>query len=244
MPAARKILGAAIGMCPKEALFKGYIDLEIELREFDRARTLYEKYLEVCKLIHSVSLANSASSQFDPSNSTAWIKFAELEAQLQDFARTRAIFELAVSQSPLSMPELLWKAYIDFEIEEGERETARSLYERLISLSGHVKVWISYAMFEAEPVPLPRAEREEEEDEDEDEEQERKMVPGDASVARHVFERGYKDLKGKVLKQEVRTNAHPLVSGTSHADDSFDCSALLFCTSGRRSRRTMALRTM
>ena len=66
LPAARKILGTAIGMCPKEALFKGYIDLEIEvlfiftqipaspthdmyrqLREFDRARTLYEKYLEV-----------------------------------------------------------------------------------------------------------------------------------------------------------------------------------------------------
>ena len=65
LPAARKIMGAGIGMCPKEALFKGYIDLEIEactiygylrqethlmacqLREFDRARTLYEKYIEV-----------------------------------------------------------------------------------------------------------------------------------------------------------------------------------------------------
>lgn len=29
---ARKILGTAIGMCPKEALFKGYIDLEVEVR--------------------------------------------------------------------------------------------------------------------------------------------------------------------------------------------------------------------
>ncbi|PPQ97637.1 hypothetical protein CVT26_002544 [Gymnopilus dilepis] len=184
LPAARKILGTAIGMCPKEALFKGYIDLEVELREFDRARTLYEKYLE-----------------WDPSNSAAWIKFAELEAQLQDFARTRAIFELAVSQSPLSMPEILWKAYIDFEIEEGEREAARSLYERLISLSGHVKVWISYALFEAEPIPVPRAEREEEEEE-EDDEAERKMVPGDPALARQVFERGYKDLKSKGLKSE------------------------------------------
>lgn len=45
--AARKTLGAAIGMCPKEGLFKGYIQLELELREFDRVRTLYEKYLEV-----------------------------------------------------------------------------------------------------------------------------------------------------------------------------------------------------
>ena len=31
---ARKILGTAIGMCPKEALFKGYIDLEVEVYLF------------------------------------------------------------------------------------------------------------------------------------------------------------------------------------------------------------------
>ncbi|KAJ7510024.1 pre-mRNA-splicing factor CLF1 [Mycena galericulata] len=182
LPAARKLLGAAIGMCPKEALFKGYIELEVELREFDRARKLYEKYLE-----------------FDPANSPAWIKFAELESQLQDFARTRAIFELGVSQSPLSMPELLWKAYIDFEIEEGERETARVLYERLIQLSGHVKVWISYALFEAEPIPIPRALREEE---DEDEDAEVRVVEGDPGLARRVFERGYQDMKSKGLKSE------------------------------------------
>lgn len=29
---ARKILGTAIGMCPKEALFKGYIQLEFDVR--------------------------------------------------------------------------------------------------------------------------------------------------------------------------------------------------------------------
>ncbi|KAF8731621.1 hypothetical protein AX14_004568, partial [Amanita brunnescens Koide BX004] len=186
LPAARKIMGAAIGMCPKEALFKGYIDLEIELREFDRARTLYEKYIEL-----------------DPANSPAWIKYAELESQLQDFARTRAIFELGVSQTPLSMPELLWKAYVDFEVEEGEREAARKLYERLVAVSGHVKVWISYALFEAEPIPIPRAEREEEEDEDEgEEESEVKMVPGDPALARQVFDKGYKDLKSKGLKNE------------------------------------------
>lgn len=50
LPEARKILGAAIGLCPKPKLFQGYIDLEVELREFDRVRTLYEKYLEVCCL--------------------------------------------------------------------------------------------------------------------------------------------------------------------------------------------------
>jgi len=31
LPAARKVLGTAIGMCPKEALFKGYIQLEFDV---------------------------------------------------------------------------------------------------------------------------------------------------------------------------------------------------------------------
>jgi crooked neck len=90
------------------------------------------------------------------------------------------------------MPELLWKAYIDFEIEEGERETA--LYERLISLSGHVKVWISYALFEAESIPLPRDERDEEEEENE--ELERKMVPGDALLVRRRQDRCLREAIG------------------------------------------------
>lgn len=100
------------------------------------------------------------------------------------------------------MPELLWKAYIDFETEEGEREKARSLYERLIKLSGHVKVWISYGLFEGEAIPVPRAEREDD-DGDEDEEKEVKMVEGDPELARQVFKRGYEDLRGKGLKSEV-----------------------------------------
>ncbi|EGO25868.1 hypothetical protein SERLADRAFT_415266 [Serpula lacrymans var. lacrymans S7.9] len=183
LAAARKILGAAIGMCPKEALFKGYIQLEMDLREFDRVRTLYEKYIE-----------------FDPTNSTAWIKYAELETALEDFARAEAIFELGVSQPSLSMPEILWKAYIDFEVDEqGDREKTRLLYERLVSLSGHHKVWISYAEFEGASIPLPRAMRDEE---GEDEEGETRMVEGDANMARQVFEKGYKDLKSKELKAE------------------------------------------
>lgn len=141
--------------------------------------------------------------QFDPTNSSAWIKYAELETQLEDFSRTRAIFELGVSQAQISMPELLWKAYIDFETEEGEREKGRALYERLVSLSGHVKVWISYALFEAEAMPLPRSQREEEEDE---EAEEVPMVEGDVTLARQVFQRGYNDLKNKGLKSEVRTS--------------------------------------
>jgi crooked neck len=61
---------------------------------------LYQKYLETF-----------------PSNCKAWVKFAELEKYLNETERARAIFELAIDQPLLDMPEVLWKAYIDFEIE-------------------------------------------------------------------------------------------------------------------------------
>lgn len=41
------------------------------------------------------------------------------------------------------------QAYIDFETTECEFERARALYERLLDRTKHLKVWISYAEFEA-----------------------------------------------------------------------------------------------
>jgi crooked neck len=179
LSAARKTLGQAIGMCPKDKLFKGYIELEIKLFEFVRCRTLYEKHIEW----------NSANCQ-------AWIKFAELERGLDDLERTRAIFELAISQSVLDMPELLWKAYIDFEEEEGEYERTRKLYERLLNKTDHVKVWISYAHFE---INVP----DEDEEEAEDEEEEKPVSEMAKTRARKVFERALASTKDKELKEEV-----------------------------------------
>ncbi|XP_015682658.1 crooked neck-like protein 1 [Protobothrops mucrosquamatus] len=128
---ARRALGTSIGKCPKNKLFKGYIELELQLREFDRCRKLYEKFLE-----------------FAPENCTSWIKFAELETILGDIDRARAIYELAIGQPRLDMPEVLWKSYIDFEIEQEEYENTRNLYRRLLQRTQHVKVWISFAQFE------------------------------------------------------------------------------------------------
>eukprot|EP00049_Salpingoeca_infusionum_P017943 m.355058 g.355058 ORF g.355058 m.355058 type:complete len:665 (+) comp17170_c0_seq1:140-2134(+) len=128
---ARKLLGTALGKCGKDKLYKGYIELELQLREFDRCRTLYNKYLE-----------------FSPSNCQTWVKYAELEAILGDHTRARHIFELAIEQPLLDMPEVVWKAYIDFENDLGEIDRVRTLYERLLEKTSHVKVWISYAQLE------------------------------------------------------------------------------------------------
>jgi len=162
LPAARKILGTAIGKCPKDKLFRGYIDLEIQLREFDRCRILYEKFLE-----------------FGAGNCSTWFKYAELETILGDFNRARAIFELAINQPRLDMPEVLWKAYVDFETEQEEYDNVRNLYQRLLQRTRHVKVWLSFAKFEL-------------------------MVPEESKVvrARSVYEQAHKSLQYSEEKEE------------------------------------------
>ncbi|KAJ3028102.1 UNVERIFIED_CONTAM: Crooked neck-like protein 1, partial [Siphonaria sp. JEL0065] len=130
-PGFRKTLGTSIGLCPKDKLFRGYIDLELRLQEIDRMRTLYEKHLSC-----------------NPGNSAAWIRFAGVKRSVGDMERCRGIYEIAIGQQELGMPEILWKSYIDVEIEEEEYSRARGLYERLLERSEHVKVWIAYARFE------------------------------------------------------------------------------------------------
>ncbi|KAK1554660.1 hypothetical protein Q3G72_015447 [Acer saccharum] len=125
---ARQILGDAIRKAPKDKLFKKYIEIELQLCNFDRCRKLYEKYLE-----------------WSPENCYAWSKYAELERSLAETDRARAIFELAISQLALDMPELLWKAYIEFEksedipeddVDEKKKQSiqrARSIFEKAIN---------------------------------------------------------------------------------------------------------------
>jgi len=143
LDAARKIFGMSIGLCPKNKLFRSYIEMELSLGNVDRCRTLYEKHLE-----------------FNPASAAAWGQFAELEAALGESERARALYEIAISQPELDMPESLWKAYIDFEIAEGSRKNARALYERLLEKTQHIKVWLSYAKFESTALRILAAEQE------------------------------------------------------------------------------------
>ncbi|KAL5745974.1 hypothetical protein ACOSP7_027120 [Xanthoceras sorbifolium] len=136
---ARQVLVNAIGKAPKDKIFKKYIEIELQLCNFDRCRKLYEKYLE-----------------WSPENCYAWSKYAELERSLAETDRARSIFELAIAQPTLDMPELLWKAYIEFEKSEGEYERTRVLYERLLDRTKDLKVWISHAKFEAFYTKIPK----------------------------------------------------------------------------------------
>ena len=128
---ARKTMGTAIGKCPKDRLFRSYIEFEKTLYEFDRVRKLYERQIS-----------------WDPTSSQAWINFAQHEENMEDFTRARGIFEIAISQDSLDAPEAVWKYYIDFETDQGEYDKAREVYERLLKQVPHHKVFTSFANWE------------------------------------------------------------------------------------------------
>ncbi|KAJ5794183.1 RNA-processing protein HAT helix [Penicillium paradoxum] len=172
LQAARKTLGQAIGMCPKDKLFHGYIDIEMRLFEFARCRTLCMKRIE-----------------WNPSNSESWLNFANLELELDDSERARAIYELGIEQPTLEMPERVWKEYINFEISEMDYERVRQLYERLLQKTDHLKVWLDYAKFELSTM----------DEEEEDMEASRKDA---IKRARGIFTRAHKLFKDKELKDE------------------------------------------
>ena len=136
LAAARKILGISLGLCPKPRLFKYYIGLETKLREFDRLRKIYGKYIE-----------------FSPDKLQIWLDFARLEEDLGDEDRVRAIYRLALRAdiTKLSRNDQvgLMDNYIDFETNMQGYNNARLLYREYLKLCDYsVRSWIVYAMYE------------------------------------------------------------------------------------------------
>uniref|UniRef100_M1A878 Crooked neck protein n=1 Tax=Solanum tuberosum TaxID=4113 RepID=M1A878_SOLTU len=121
-----------------EQLFVAFAEFEDKCRETDRARCIALDHIPKGR-------AEDLYSKFVAFEKH---KFAELERSLYETERARAVFELAIDQPALDIPELLWKAYIDFEISEGEFERTRALYKRLLNHTKHLKVWISYSVID------------------------------------------------------------------------------------------------
>lgn len=138
---AYQILGNAIGMTSKKNVIKRYIELVVNLKEPDKARKLYQKWLELY-----------------PEDTEGWLDYAMFEKKLVETDRVRSILDIAIEQEVLDMPEKVWKFYIDFEIEEEEAKRARELYEKLLERTKNVRVWTSFAQFECS-VEMPNRAR-------------------------------------------------------------------------------------
>ncbi|CAB4321477.1 unnamed protein product [Prunus armeniaca] len=80
---ARKILGTAIGKSPKDKIFNKYIEIELNLGNFDECRKLCGKYLH-----------------WSPENCYAWTKYAELEKSLCDSVRQNGLGRFLNLPSP------------------------------------------------------------------------------------------------------------------------------------------------
>ena len=129
---ARKIFGMAIAQCQKERIFLDYADLEMRLGNIDRCRKIYEKFLEA-----------------HPQNPKAWSVYVDLEDSVGEVDRARALCKLAIGQERIDMPELVWKRYIDLEVNNDDTEEARKVWLQLLEKSSHVRVYIAYTDFEA-----------------------------------------------------------------------------------------------
>lgn len=153
--AARKILGNALGVLPrKHSLYRNYIKMELLLTELDRARKLYRVWIER-----------------NPMVSDPYIEFAWMEVELGEVERAREIFEIALSMPEMDVPESIWKAYIDMEIRCDEQNKAKKLYERLLKVSSHLNVWLSYV----------------------------KLFADNGLAARDVFQRAHRRLRESIL---------------------------------------------
>ncbi|CEP63220.1 Clf1p LALA0_S07e05160g [Lachancea lanzarotensis] len=131
---ARKLLGSALGICPKRKLYKDYIGLEIQLKDFDRVRKIYEQFIA-----------------YDPLLITTWFDYAELEENLGDEERARAIYHLAASSDIGLDAEKRYevmKRLIEYESGEGEYGRALSAYKELLEMSSYdPHVWIEMALY-------------------------------------------------------------------------------------------------
>ncbi|CXI48699.1 pre-mRNA-splicing factor CLF1, putative [Plasmodium berghei] len=128
---ARAIFNHAIENVKNEKIFQEYCDMELRLGNVKECRTIYSKYVEAF-----------------PFNSKAWIAMINFELSLDEIERARQIAEIAIHIDDMKLPELIWKAYIDLEINLQEYENASKLYERLLNITQHYKVYKSYAEFQ------------------------------------------------------------------------------------------------
>lgn len=126
---ARKLFGQAIGRSRgrKASVFKRYVAMEEELREFDRVRQVYETWL-----LHQ------------PDNTAAWVAYGEFEDELAELDRCYALMELALQTVAPLVAGVVWARYVQFYIDDGEYHEARLVARRWAVSAGDSDTWRYY----------------------------------------------------------------------------------------------------
>ncbi|XP_047326211.1 crooked neck-like protein 1 [Impatiens glandulifera] len=139
-----------------------YAQWEESQKDFNRARSIWERALEVDYRNHTLWLkyaetemknkfVNDARNVWDravtllPRVDQLWYKYIHMEEMLGNVAGARQIFERWMGWSP---DQQGWLSYIKFELRYKEIERARGIFERFVQCHPKVSAWIRYCKFE------------------------------------------------------------------------------------------------
>lgn len=148
-----------------------YAQWEESQKDFNRARSVWERALEVDYRNHTLWLKyaevemknkfiNHARNVWDravtllPRVDQLWYKYIHMEEMLGNVAGARQIFERWMTWMP---DQQGWLSYIKFEIRYNEMERARGIFERFVQCHPKVGAWIRYAKFEMKNGEVARA---------------------------------------------------------------------------------------
>ncbi|KAA8521213.1 hypothetical protein F0562_011880 [Nyssa sinensis] len=155
----------------KESVWIKYASWEESQKDFNRARSVWERCLEVHKGNHTLWLKyaevemknkfiNHARNVWDravsifPRVDQLWYKYIHMEEMLGNVAGARQIFERWMNWHP---DERCWLTYIKFELLYNEVGRARLIFERFLQDYLTVTAWIRYAKFEMKNGEIARS---------------------------------------------------------------------------------------
>lgn len=139
---ARQIFGTAIAQCPKCSVFNSYIEMESCLKESNRVRAIFDKYIELV-----------------PGDVRPWINYAMFESRSGDINKAREIFKKAIAGEEAYNMKLIWSFYIDFEYHNGDLETVSKLFEESLNKDPEferLQNWIEFEASDRENIPFAR----------------------------------------------------------------------------------------
>ncbi|KAK1610623.1 hypothetical protein QYE76_034296 [Lolium multiflorum] len=148
-----------------------YAKWEEGQRDFARARSVFERALDVAHRDHTLWLkyaefemrnryVNHARNVWDravsllPRIDQLWYKYIHMEELLGAIANARQVFERWMSWRPDTAG---WNSYIKFELRYGEVERARAIYERFVAEHPRPDTFIRFAKFEMKRGEVERA---------------------------------------------------------------------------------------
>lgn len=135
---------------------------EASQKEFERARSVFERALQVDYRNQTLWLkyadmemknkfVNHARNVWDravvlhPRVDTFWYKYSYMEELIGAIDSARQVFERWMAWEP---DDMQWAAYIKFEMRQGNIEQARSIYERYIKVLPTCRAYLKYARWE------------------------------------------------------------------------------------------------